>query len=120
MIVFTDPVVAAHAGLAIRDRVRSLRRDHLPVPPELVQLADELLRAAASRHDRPDLGGSAVDVETQLMTPGAAAAFLGISTRSLHRLASSGQVPSLPWGKGRRYSIAALREFAAGKGSKYA
>ncbi|BCB79141.1 hypothetical protein GCM10022251_19660 [Phytohabitans flavus] len=116
MTVHLTPALAAHLAVALRRHLRTLRADGVPPPAALVALADALL----SGQERPKLGCwcGCADAGTTV-APGAAATvdaataagLLGISVRSLRRLAASGQIPQVRIGRRVRYRLADLERF---------
>jgi excisionase family DNA binding protein len=116
-----SPVERLHLGIALRDRRKVLRRDGQDLPPRLRQLGDALRPEAvmggldsadhAAAANAGDLGGPRVPAF--FVCPGRAASLLGISVRTLRRLAAAGTVPSVAAGRGRKYRLADLERYAA-------
>jgi hypothetical protein len=107
-----DNSLRLHVAVAIRAHLRGLRRDGLAPPPGLAELADRLL---LSGHQRPELGcwcGGGDAGPAVLVGAPAAAASLGVSPRSLRRLAATGAVPQVHVGRRVLYRPADLERFA--------
>lgn len=96
MIVELSPTQQAHLAVALRRHLRRLHRDGLTPPAHLADLADLLL----SGQERPKLAVPCAGPEAEpLIGVSGAAGLLGISPRSLRRLAASGAIPQVRIGR---------------------
>lgn len=117
-----SPALRVHVALAVRDRIRQLRRNGIAVPPELGALANALWRPGEDRTgqersevaptpgpgDRGATDGSAPPL--LLPAPGAARR-LGISERSLRRRVAAGDLTRVRIGRRVLYDPAELDEY---------
>lgn len=95
--------VAGHLVRALTSYELEARRDGFVVPPELPALRDFIVSLATARQDATPLGDPAPTrdgegMETPLMTKREAASCLRLSTRTLERLISSGDLVSVQIG----------------------
>jgi excisionase family DNA binding protein len=123
-----SPELRIHAAIAIRDRVRRLRRDRIPVPPDLIKFGAALVAGCRdwSRQEPPSSPAVGMPWELADGTPAAlmlrasdAAALLGCSVRQLQRKTASGEIPSLKDGRSRRYRPEDLAAYVAVKADEH-
>lgn len=100
MIVRLSPALAAHLAVALKRHERNLRRDGVEPPATLVALARQLL----SGQERPEFACWCEGRDDALVGVGAAASRLGVSPRSLRRLASTGAIPQVRIGRRVKYN----------------
>jgi excisionase family DNA binding protein len=115
VILVVSDAVARHLGAALRLYVRELRRDGVPVPMALSELAI----AASSGQARPTLDGPADAGDHPGMDPfavdfRAAGDLLGVSDRSVRRLVRAGELTAVPIGGCKRIRVADLKNYLAG------
>jgi excisionase family DNA binding protein len=107
--------VVAHLGAALAAHCRALRRDGLPVPPEIAALRDAF--SAYSGQARPPLAPDDDDADAVVMplmlSTSKAAAVCGLSERTVRRLIASGRLPAVAVGSSRRIRAADLDRFVA-------
>ena len=113
----TPAEVLTHLALAITRYVRQLRKDELPVPPMIDELAALLTlyvrsRQAATGVDRNH--GTSQDVPVMrrlLITKAEAADQLGVSVRTVERLISAGRLPLVHVEGAARLRVADLQAY---------
>jgi excisionase family DNA binding protein len=115
-----DPVaqeVARHLAMALTSHVRRLHRDGYPVPRELHSLANLLSQLASTRQDPPEAarGGERRHYERVpdrlLVTKAEAAERLGVSVRTVERLAATGRLPQVHIERSARFRVKDLESY---------
>jgi excisionase family DNA binding protein len=102
----TPSVVLTHLAVAINRYVRQLRKEGLPVPSMVEELAAFLTMYVRTRQAGTGVTGDYrppqdVPVVRRLrITKAEAAEQLGISVRTVHRLIAAGEVAAGPRGRG--------------------
>jgi len=113
----TPSAVLAHLALAVTRYVRQLRKDEIPVPPMIDELAAFLTLYVRSRHAVTGVDG---DVGTSqdvpvvrrlLITKAEAADQLGVSVRTVERLISAGRLPLVHVEGAARLRVADLEAY---------
>jgi excisionase family DNA binding protein len=113
----TPSAVLPHLALAITRYVRQLRKDEIPVPPMIDELAAFLTLYVRTRHavtgvDRTH--GTSQDVPVLrrlLITKAEAADQLGVSVRTVERLISAGRLPLVHVEGAARLRVADLEAY---------
>ena len=113
----TPSAVLTHLALAITRYVRQLRKDEIPVPPMIDELAAFLTLYVRTRHavtgvDRNN--GTSQDVPVMrrlLITKAEAADQLGVSVRTVERLISAGRLPLVHVEGAARLRVADLEAY---------
>ena len=113
----TPSAVLTHLALAITRYVRQLRKDEIPVPPMIDELAAFLTLYVRTRHavtgvDRNH--GTSQDVPVMrrlLITKAEAADQLGVSVRTVERLISAGRLPLVHVEGAARLRVADLEAY---------
>lgn len=125
LILDLAPELRMHVAAAIRDHVRRLRRDRVPIPPELRQLAEALIAACPARSSQEQTSShpaprawqpaAGTPAEPFMLRAPDAAALLGFSPRTLARKVAAGEIPSVKDGRSRRYRPADLAAYVEAK-----
>lgn len=115
VILFVDSAVGRHLAAALKAHIRELRRDGLPIPPTLVELAAV---AATGGQARPSLDDAVASADAAAMDQlaldyRAAGARLGVSDRSVRRLIADGKLPSVDVAGCVRIRMADLQDYLA-------
>jgi excisionase family DNA binding protein len=108
--------VLTHLALAITRYVRQLRKDEIPVPPMIDELAAFLTQYVRTRQAvtgvNDDLATSQdVPVVRLLITKAEAADQLGVSVRTVERLISAGRLPLVHVEGAARLRVADLQAY---------
>ena len=112
----TPSAVLTHLALAISRYVRQLRKDEIPVPPMIDELAAFLTLYVRSRQAvtgvNSDFATSQeVPVVRLLITKAEAADQLGVSVRTVERLISAGRLPLVHVEGAARLRVADLEAY---------
>ena len=113
----TPSAVLTHLALAITRYVRQLRKDGLPVPARVDELAAFLTLYVRTRQAATGVGGDYGTpqdfpvVRRLLITKAGAAEQLGISVRTVERLIASGRLPLVHVEGAARLRVADLEAY---------
>jgi excisionase family DNA binding protein len=113
----TPSAVLTHLALAITRYVRQLRKDEIPVPPMIDELAAFLTLYVRTRHAATGMDrnhGTSQDVPVMrrlLITKAEAADQLGVSVRTVERLISAGRLPLVHVEGAARLRVADLEAY---------
>jgi excisionase family DNA binding protein len=113
----TPSAVLTHLALAITRYVRQLRKDELPVPPMIDELAAFLTLYVRTRQAVTGVDGDygtphdVPVVRRLLITKAEAAEQLGISVRTVERLISAGRLPLVHVEGAARLRVADLEAY---------
>jgi excisionase family DNA binding protein len=113
----TPSAVLTHLALAITRYVRQLRKDGLPVPSMVEELAAFLTMYVRTRQAATGMNGDygtpedVPVVRRLLITKAEAAEQLGISVRTLHRLIAAGRLPLVHVEGAARLRVADLEAY---------
>jgi excisionase family DNA binding protein len=111
--------------MALGGHVRRLHQDGLPVPREVEELTIFLMRLASARQDPPTLAdppgtiGHARVPDRILVTKGEAAERLGVSVRTIERLAATGRLRQVHVERLARFRVSDLEEYVHGLAESY-
>ena len=111
----TPSAVLTHLALAITRYVRQLRKDEIPVPPMIDELAAFLTQYVRTRQAvtsvNSDFATSQERVVRLLITKAEAADQLGVSVRTVERLISAGRLPLVHVEGAARLRVADLEAY---------
>jgi excisionase family DNA binding protein len=111
----TPSAVLTHLALAITRYVRQLRKDEIPVPPMIDELAAFLTQYVRTRQAvtsvNSDFATSQERVVRLLITKAEAADQLGVSVRTVERLISAGRLPLVHVEGAARLRVADLQAY---------
>jgi excisionase family DNA binding protein len=115
VILVVDGAVGRHLAAALSAHIRELRRDGLPIPPALAEIAAV---AATGGQARPSVDDSAVSgdpaaVDQLAFDYRAAADRLGVSDRSVRRLVADGKLDAVEVAGCKRIRAADLENYVA-------
>ena len=114
LVLELDWKARGHVAAALKAHVAWCRRQSIPIPAAVVELLSALTMADASGQTRP---GNQTAIPTSdagavLISFDAAAARLGVSTRTVRRLVAAGQLHAVTIGsRGRRVHVDDLTTF---------
>jgi len=113
MLIVADARVAAHMAVAITTYADNARRKYRAVPPELRPIARALAASAMASQAGPTLDHPAPvahgeRVDAQLLTISQVAEALHVSTRTVQRRITSGDLPAVHCGQLVRIRVADL------------
>ncbi len=111
----TPSAVLTHLALAITRYIRQLRKDEIPVPPMIDELAAFLTQYVRTRQAvtsvNSDFATSQERVVRLLITKAEAADQLGVSVRTVERLISAGRLPLVHVEGAARLRVADLQAY---------
>jgi len=112
-----QPDLIIHLALALSQHLRELRRSGMPVPREIDELAASLLQSAKSRQDTTFVDSYlrrthyARVPDRMLLTKAEAAERLGVSIRTVERLAATGRLPLVHVERAARIRVSDLEAY---------
>ena len=116
MILVVDEAVGRHLAAALKAHIRELRRDGVPVPSSLADLASVCATGGQQRpaFDNPRDTGDHPGMDQLAVDYRDAAARLGISDRSVRRLVAEGTLPAVEVAGCARIRVKDLAEYVDG------
>lgn len=116
MILVVDDAIGRHVAAAVRVHIRELRREGLPVPAALADLAAICASGGLARPnmDGPTGAGDHPGMDPFAVDYRSAGDLLGVSDRSVRRLVRAGELTAVPIGGCKRIRVADLQNYLAG------
>lgn len=115
ILAVVDDVTRAHLAAAIAAHQAALRRNGIPVPASVRELAQALAKDGQARPAFDDNGepGDAGPMEKLAVDYRDAGAMVGVSDRTVRRLVQRGDLPAVDLAGCRRIRVADLVAYAA-------